>query len=186
MFTSEECNVKKERERLLATNQTGVVSSSSSIASSRKIQHITKEVFEDALDSDSRDTQIRDSTDDTNKDVLLYIAHVTNHYLCLVEASNTGYDQFHHSMKYPIISDCGANFHMFKEKIFFDHYSCKWLSLLGDGKISLSIQGMSTVKCSIGGHPLVIENVHYTPDLSESIYNLFLHIQNPGHVLKNV
>jgi hypothetical protein len=56
---------------------------------------------------------------------------------------------------------------------------------LGDGKTSLSIQGVSTVKCKIGDSVLTIPNVRYIPDLSESIYSLFVHIKTPGHGLES-
>jgi hypothetical protein len=53
--------------------------------------------------------------------------------------------------------------------------------ILGDGKTSLPILGVRTVKCVIGCHELQIENVRYVPTLSESIYSLFLHVQLPNH-----
>jgi hypothetical protein len=57
--------------------------------------------------------------------------------------------------------------------------------ILGDGKTILDIKGIGTVKCKLGKHILKIENVRYIPDLAESIYSLFLHIQSPGHGLKS-
>jgi hypothetical protein len=45
------------------------------------------------------------------------------------------------------------------------------------------VKGIGTVKCKIGDHVLCLENVQYIPDLSESIYSLFLHIRSPGHGL---
>ncbi len=39
------------------------------------------------------------------------------------------------------------------------------------------------MKCKIGDHVLHIQDVHYIPDLAESIYSLFLHIQCPKHGL---
>jgi hypothetical protein len=42
---------------------------------------------------------------------------------------------------------------------------------------------VGTVHCTIDGHDLILENVRFIPDLSESIYSLFLHIQYPGHGL---
>jgi hypothetical protein len=51
---------------------------------------------------------------------LLYFARVTNHYLHLVKACTSGYPSSRHAMKYPIIVDSGANYHMFKEKEFFE------------------------------------------------------------------
>jgi hypothetical protein len=57
--------------------------------------------------------------------------------------------------------------------------------LLGDGKISLPIQGIGTVQCRVGDHQLVIPNVRYIPTLGESIYSLFQHIKSPGHGLNS-
>jgi hypothetical protein len=57
--------------------------------------------------------------------------------------------------------------------------------LLGDGKTTLSIKGVGTVKCKIGSNTLVLQNVRYIPDLSESIYSLFLHVQSPFHKLES-
>jgi hypothetical protein len=57
---------------------------------------------------------------------------------------------------YPVIADSWANFH---------------------------IQGIGTVNCQVGYQKLVIPNVRYIPDLGESIYSLFQHIQSPDHGL---
>jgi hypothetical protein len=87
-------------------------------------------------------------------------------------------------MQFPIIADSGANFHMFKECAFFETLlPSSGQVILGDGKTSLSIKGVGTVKCKIGSHVLRIENVRYIPDLAESIYSLFLHIKCPQHGL---
>jgi hypothetical protein len=48
--------------------------------------------------------------------------------------------------------------------------------ILGDGKTSIKILGVGTVKCCIGDNILSINNVCYVPELSESIYSLFQHI----------
>jgi hypothetical protein len=87
-------------------------------------------------------------------------------------------------MQYPIILDSGTNFHMFKDRELFETlHPASGHVILGDGKTSLSIKGVGTVKCKIGLHVLRIENVRYIPDLAESIYSLFLHIQCPSHGL---
>ena len=57
--------------------------------------------------------------------------------------------------------------------------------ILGDGKTSIKILGVGTVKCCIGDNILSINNVCYVPELSESIYSLFQHIQLPGHGIKS-
>jgi len=87
-----------------------------------------------------------------------------------------------HSMQYPIIVNSGANFHMFRDRIFFTHLTpAIGKVILGDGKTSIPIQGIVTVACTIGKHQLVIENVRCVPTLSEPIYSLFLHTQLPHH-----
>ena len=44
---------------------------------------------------------------------------------------------------------------------------------------------MGTVKCQIGNQTLIIPNVRFVPDLSESIYSLFIHIKTPNHGLES-
>jgi len=73
-------------------------------------------------------------------------------------------------MEFPIITDSGANFHMFHYQEFFEPmtpFSDK--VILGDGQTTLNIQGLGTVKLWIGDH------------LAESIYSLLLHIRTPNH-----
>jgi hypothetical protein len=41
------------------------------------------------------------------------------------------------------------------------------------------------VHCKIGDDTLLIHNIRYIPDLAETIYSLFLHIQSPGHGLQS-
>jgi hypothetical protein len=49
-----------------------------------------------------------------------------------------------HDMQFPIIVDSGANYHMFREQAFFeDLFPASGNVLLGDGKTSLSIQGVT-------------------------------------------
>jgi hypothetical protein len=71
---------------------------------------------------------------------------------------------------------------MFHEKDFFETVSpATGHVILGDGKTSIKI----TVKCRVADHILLIDNVGYVPELSETIYSLFQHIQLPGHGLKS-
>lgn len=58
------------------------------------------------------------SSNDTNEEDLIYFAHITAHYLCLVMALSSIPVTSHHNVKYPIIADSGANYHMFKKKDF--------------------------------------------------------------------
>jgi hypothetical protein len=57
--------------------------------------------------------------------------------------------------------------------------------ILGDGKTSLPIQGIGTIRLLIDGNELFVDNVCYIPDLSESIYSLFLHVKCPNHGLQS-
>ncbi len=83
-----------------------------------------------------------------------------------------------HAMKYPVIVDSGANFHMFRELDFFTSLTpAQGHVILGDGITRLPIHGIGTVTCHIGGDKVCIENVRYVPDLLESIYSLFCHIK---------
>lgn len=81
-----------------------------------------------------------------------------------------------------MIADSGANYYMFKEREFFETLlPTSGTVLLGDGKTTLSIKGVGTVKCKIGSNILVLHNVRYILDLSESTYSFFLHIQSANH-----
>jgi hypothetical protein len=51
---------------------------------------------------------------------LLHFAPVTNHYLHIIKVSSTIHVVSNHDMKYPIIADSGANYHIFKEREFFE------------------------------------------------------------------
>jgi hypothetical protein len=63
-------------------------------------------------------------------------------------------------MKYPIIADSGANYHMFKERNFFDTiHPANGQVFLGDGKTKLSVKGIGTVRCKIGDNVLCLDNV---------------------------
>ncbi len=82
-----------------------------------------------------------------------------------------------HKMKYPIIANNGANFHMFKDIEFFETLSpASGHVILGDGTTKLAIQGIGTIKCKLGDNILSVDGVRYVLTLSESIYSLFLHI----------
>ena len=71
---------------------------------------------------------------------------------------------------------------MFRDKEFFEHLSPATGSvILGDGKTTLAIHGIGTVKCQLGENIVTIPDVRCIPGLSESIYSLFLHIKSPDH-----
>ncbi len=108
--TTDECNVKRECDKLLADRKNSSPSTQNA-GSSGQLRNLKEEIFEDAVSDDVTD----DSTNDTNEDQLLYFARVTNPYLRLVKASTSGFPSSCDTMKYPIIADCGGNYHMFKE-----------------------------------------------------------------------
>jgi hypothetical protein len=106
-----ECHVKKECEKLSNTVKTSGTTSYSQAtqpASNGQLRHITEEVFEDAFDSAASDDLV-ESANDTNEADLLYFAHVTNHYLCLVKAAPSKTLPSCHQLKYRVIADSGAS-----------------------------------------------------------------------------
>jgi hypothetical protein len=172
-----DCYIKKECKKLLAAKKsTGPNTSSNSpnSGSNGQLRNITELVGEDiAVDEDNAFNMMPDSND-TNKEELFYFTHIKNHYLHLVKSSSSS----RHSMRYLIIVDSGANYHMFKEKEFFTSLApTQGRVILGDSKTTLDVHGIGQIKCIIGAHTLIIDNVRYVPDLAESIYSLFLHIK---------
>ncbi len=184
--TSVDCHVKKECDRVLAAARRSSSNTAvSSDSNNGQLRHLTEEVFEDAVDQDN-DVSYVETTNDTNEVDLLYFARVSNHYLRLVRNDPSKISESRHKMKFPIIIDSGANFHMFKDKEFFSKIlPAAGKVILGDGITSLPIEGVGTVKCLIGSQVLIIDNVCYVPSLSESIYSLFLHIKNPNHGIQS-
>jgi hypothetical protein len=181
---TENCYLKKECDKnKLQTKDSIGKSSVQSGSGVGQLRHVTEEFYEDAVSTDLVE-ETQDESNDTNEAGLLYFARMTNHYLRLVKASKE--IDIRHSMQYPVIADSGANFHMFRDQAFFINMTpATGRVLLGDGKTALNIQGVGTVHCTIDGHDLILDNVRYVPDLSESIYSLFLHIKFPGHSLKS-
>jgi hypothetical protein len=146
-----ECSIKKECDKLVATQHPHASSSVSNMGSSGHLHHFIDDMFEDAVSDDVVDGIVTDSSNDTNEDELLYFAHVTNHYLCLIKSTSTTPMDSQHDMQYPIIADSSANYHMFKEREFFETLRrASGKVFLGDGKTSLAIKGIGTVLCKIG------------------------------------
>jgi len=108
------CNVKRECEKLIADN----VSTSQVSSSTGQLRHISEETFEDAVELRSSEADLDEFANDTNEESLHYFACITNHYLCLVRSSNKMNPR--HQMRYPIIADSGANYHMLKDPEFFE------------------------------------------------------------------
>jgi len=150
-----------------------------------QLRHITEEHFEQFEDVDDDIVTIvepEDQGNDTNEESLLYFARLSKHYLRLVTAPSSQVTIQRHATSFPVIADSGANYHMFRDRSFFESLQpANGIVVLGDGVTSLSIQGVGTVKCRVGSNILTIPNVRYIPDLSESIYSLFQHIQTKDH-----
>jgi len=175
------CNVKLECDKIRVSKTS---SSTLTSGTTGQLRHITEEDFVDAASFEENAIDVDSQANDTKEDGLLYFARITNHYLRLARASPMFSSPPRHHMKFPVIADSGANFHMFKEQAFFTKIlPATGRVILGDGKTNLSVQGIGTVRCLVDGKELFIENVRYIPDLSESIYSLFQHIQLPGHAL---
>jgi hypothetical protein len=65
-----------------------------------------------------------------------------------------------HGRRYPIIADSGVNYHVFKDKEFFNSlFPASDQVILGDGKTALEIKGIGIVQCSIAGNIITINNV---------------------------
>jgi hypothetical protein len=106
----ENCHVKKECD--IIVNSRGNTQGSTPISNTHpgQLRHMIEESYEDAIED-----QVADSseavTNDTNENSLHYFSRVTNHYLRLVKSSPDVPPR--HNVKFPIIADSGANFHMF-------------------------------------------------------------------------
>jgi len=185
--STDDCHVRKKCNKLLASQRNNSTTPPSQHSATRSstgnLRHITEEVYEDTVDQeDSKDESSVHSHNDTNESDLLYFARVSKHYLRLVKNDSFRNDPPRHLMKYPIIIDSGANFHMFRDREFFTSMlPASGRVILGDGKTSLPILGVGIVQCVIGSHTLTIENVRCIPTLSDSIYSLFIHVQLPNH-----
>jgi len=180
------CDVKKECDKLLQTKKaTNSNVSSSSTAVAGQLHHITEEeddpqdnVFDDSADVSNEDDN------DTNDDVLNYFSIVSKHYLRLIKSTPDLITR--HSMWFPIIADSGTNFHMFRDREFFESiHPFSGKVILGDGRTTLNIQGIGKINLKIGDHVHSTDNVRFIPYLAESIYSLFLHIRSPNHGLNS-
>jgi hypothetical protein len=139
--STENCFVKKECEKHLQNKS----STNSNTTSAGQLCHMTEEIIEDSVNADDS-AECLDCVDDslhndTNEADLLYFAPVTNHYLCLARKIPADESvQVCHKMLFLIIADSGANFHMFRERQFFDTLSpTTGTVILSDGKTSLNI-----------------------------------------------
>jgi hypothetical protein len=147
--------VKKECDKLLAEKKES--GSSSATTGSGSLRHLTEEAFKDAVMDYSVIDSVDIASNDTSNDILAYFSRMSNHYLRLAKASP---HLPRHPMKYPIIADSGANYHMIKEKDFFSSLQPTSGSvLLGDGKSVINIEGVGTVKFYLGSHLVTLSNV---------------------------
>jgi len=182
---TETCHIKIDCDKRSSSKKQCAQSGLSVGQSTGQLHHITEEQFEDASDAIDNEEMVL-ASNDTNEAELLYFVRVSKHYLRLVNDDPSPTATPRHSVMFPVIADSGANYHMFKEPEFFEFITtAKGNVILGDGKTSLPIIGVGTVKCFLGDELVRIENVRYVPSLSESIYSIFQHIQQPQHGLES-
>jgi len=122
---TESCHVKLECDKIRTAKTTTTTSgnSASTLTTTRspqgQLRHVTEEEFTDAVVFEHNADDADFSANDSNEDGLLYFSRLTNHFLCLGRTSVTQSPSPHHRMRFPVIADSGANFHMFREKEFF-------------------------------------------------------------------
>jgi hypothetical protein len=184
---TDKCAVKLECDRLLVAkrNESSFNTTSPSVG---QLRHVTEDSSSVSVIEDIPDVDFDFPGNDTNEDdALLYFERLSKHYLCLVKSSSSVPPVSRHVMNFPVITDSGANCHMFKDRDFFvSLHPASGKVIVGDGSTTLSIKGIGTVQCKVGSHVLTIPNVRYIPDLSESIYSLFQHIKTPDHGLDSI
>jgi hypothetical protein len=178
------CNIKKECDKLRGANQLADASIVPTTSTRGQLRHILEEEVPQVED-DIQDVVSEEEPDnDTNDAILNYFSLVTKHYLRLVKTTPDLAPR--HDTQFPIIADSGANFHMFREKKFFESIQpATGHVVLGDGQTKVPILGIGTVKMRIANNILTIPEVRYIPGLSESIYSLFVHIRTPLHGLNS-
>jgi hypothetical protein len=181
--TTADCHIKKECDKIIADQKSKTTSQNGynpNASSTGHLRNIKEDDFEDACAEITSD--VDPESNDTNQDVLNYFSRMTNHYLRLVRSTPSLNVIHRHQMKFPVIADSGANMHMFKEQEFFTSLQpAQGQVVLGDGKTCLSIHGIGSIRCKIADQIITIDDVRYVPDLWESIYSLFRHIQTPSH-----
>jgi len=162
---TETCNIKKECDKLRDTTQPADTPTGPTTSTCGQLHHILEEEVPQVKAEDQCVVSDDELDNDTKDDVLNYFSLVTKNYLCLVKTISDLARR--HNTQYPIIADSGANFHMFREKEFFESIQpATGHVVLGDGKTTVPIQGIGTVKMKIGAHILTIPEVRYIPGLS--------------------
>jgi hypothetical protein len=181
---TEKCGVKKECDEQVATRK-AARSSSSPTSAVGQLRHVTEESFVDAETEEVYEPDLDTTGNDTNEASLMFFSRISKCYLRIVKSSSR-ITPVRHEMSYPVIADSGANYHRFKDREFFISMTpAKGTILLGDGKTTLDIKGVGTVRCKIDDFILDIPQVHFVPELGESIYSLHLHIKTPQHGLES-
>jgi len=149
LHATEDCHIKKECDKII-NDKMNSTSGSPTSGTTGKLHHLTEDPDETEIE-DSSDVLPDPPSNDTNEADLIYFARMSKHYLRLVNSSSSR--QVRHNMRYPIIVDSGANFHMFREPEFFESISpASGYVVLGDGTTKLPIKGVGRVKCKIGDH----------------------------------
>jgi hypothetical protein len=114
------CIVKKECDKIIHSKKSSSLFSDQNVKTG-KLHHITEDIFEDAAEVVVGDFQTEEVPDnDTNKDALLYFPCISKHYIHIVKSSLPNDVSPRHDMKYHVIAENSANFHMFNDKAFFD------------------------------------------------------------------
>jgi hypothetical protein len=83
-----------------------------------QLRHITEDTPEESIGDEVFDNELDMLVNDTNEDALLYFERLTKHYLWVVKNNLSPTTINRHDMKFPVIADSGANFHMFRDKEF--------------------------------------------------------------------
>ncbi len=151
---TETCAVKKECDRILEANKKPTPSGPKPNPNvNGQLHHITEETPVESIDDEEVDNEFDTFVNDTNEDALLYFERLTKHYLRVVKNNPSPTHINHHAIQFPVIANSGANFHMFRDKEFFESISpASGNVILGVGVTTVPIQGVGTVKCKIGEH----------------------------------
>jgi hypothetical protein len=148
------------------------------------LTEILEEVVDESIEDTTDPCSPEELANDTNEEVLNYFSRVSKHYLHL--AKHNLESPSRHNMVFPIIADSGANWHMFNDLSFFDNIQqVSGKVILGDGITCVPIQGIGNIRLKLGDNIITIKDVRHVPDLAESIYSLFHHIQSPNHGLQS-
>ena len=105
--TTETCSIKKECDHIVSQRSLSNIGPTSPV--SGHFCNVKEDVIEESVPDKMPEMHDPDCND-TNDANLFYFVRMRNHYLCLVKSTPSM--QSRHKMKYPMIADSGANFHM--------------------------------------------------------------------------